>query len=430
METSALPCLVVRGSMSLATLKPNSAASPAHRKLPSYFAALRTTCGWFGVGMPEMQRMLLLMRKQDTKPECFPKKLNRVMLNEADDGTGPWLDVLPLIAKRAVHARIHFDQEVPLFGKAGKFMDELVFELLQLYEQLLPKLKPSGVAPKDTMWVLVEEVFVPTAYLKLAQHWRKASGDELQGESCWYLPIKRKGERCNPVPRVLTLWLRAIGCRYGHDLGKLTDDATRKRVERWLRGDCVPNVRETLALVDKFANESKWTDTAAEWKTRFILACAMERLCRSMDPYFLAHRRDASLEIGKMIAKIEAEHIPMDDARVLADTWTFFAARLFQRRLRKEGRWGKEVESKVQPTATWSSAPGMSNEEVERNLEAFRWRQNKGNWFLGAIKRELQGADTIGSSLAIGRGGMLRERLLNLGAAELNRLLEEKGRRA
>lgn len=380
--------------------------------------------------MPEMQRMLLLMREQDTKPECFPKKLNRVMLNEADDGTGLWLEVLPIIAKRAVYARIHFDKGVPLFGKAGKFMDELVFELLQLYEQLLPKLKPSGVAPGDIMWVLVEEVFVPTAFLKLTQHWREASGDELQGGRCWYLPIKRKGERSNPVPRVLTLWLRAIGCRYGYDLSKSTDDATRKRVERWLKGDCVPNVRESLALVDKFAHESTWTDTAEEWKTRFILACAMERLCRSMDVYFSAQRRHASLEIGKMIAKIEAENIPMDDARVLADTWTFFAARLFQRRLRKEGRWEIEVESKVQLKGGWKAPPKMSNEELERNREAFRWRQNKGNWFLEAIERELQGADTTGSSLAVRRGEMLREHILNLGAAELNRLLEEKGRRA
>ncbi len=51
--------------------------------------ASRFACRCFGVNMPEMQRMLDIERRREEEPnKFFPRKLNRVMLNEAEEGKG------------------------------------------------------------------------------------------------------------------------------------------------------------------------------------------------------------------------------------------------------------------------------------------------------------------------------------------------------
>ena len=46
--------------------------------LPSHFTALRFACGCFGVNMPELQKMLNLMRGREKKPDqSFPRRAGR-----------------------------------------------------------------------------------------------------------------------------------------------------------------------------------------------------------------------------------------------------------------------------------------------------------------------------------------------------------------
>ena len=85
--------------------KPAAQKSPCD--LPSYFAALRMVCFAFEVEMPEMQRTLNLMRSQEKSPNAyFPKKLNRVMLADAEVGNSRWTAGLAVVAERALHARM------------------------------------------------------------------------------------------------------------------------------------------------------------------------------------------------------------------------------------------------------------------------------------------------------------------------------------
>ena len=74
-----------------------------------------------------------------------------------------------------------------------------------------------------------------------------------------------------------------------------------------------------------------WLDGPDDWKTRFALACAMQKLCDAMDKFFRAQDSPCSLQLGDRLRAIVEERIAVDDDQVLLDTETFFAARLFSR---------------------------------------------------------------------------------------------------
>src|SRR5439155_8944435 len=136
---------------------------PATTSLPSQFAALRFVCRCFGVNMPELQRMLNVMRRREKESdESFPRKLNRVMLNEAEEGKGDWCDALKKVAHEALYDRIRRQTGKPLFGSAGGVTERLAFSLLRLYEGILLELDTDGVSCRDALWLLVTEVFIPT----------------------------------------------------------------------------------------------------------------------------------------------------------------------------------------------------------------------------------------------------------------------------
>lgn len=352
------------------------------------------------------------------------------MLNQAEVGRGPWRDALSTIAKQSLNSRIRFHKDKPLWGFTGQLTDGLAVELLEFYEQLQPKLRTDSVATPVALWVLIVEVFVPTLFVKLVRDWQEGSGDEFQGASCWYLPSKEKGQRMYPAARVFRFWLRAIGFRYAHDLGKALGDSARRKAERWLKGDGVPKIRELHALVDKFAKESQWADRPDVWKTRFTLACAADALCVAMDSFFEPTRPDSSLEISRMLISIEQERTPMDDNRILAESRIFFAARLFHLRLMAEGRWDAEVVEPSRNALNKIPPPGQSDEEMEQFCRERQWGMNQGNWLLESIKREVDAKEVNGAMHAAEMGSTLQERIMNWGAEELNRILEEKGRRA
>lgn len=363
--------------------------------------------------------MLQIMRRRQSNPEkLFPEKLNRVMLNEAERGRGQWCDALTSVAHEALYDRVRKQANgQPLFGFTGHLTERLTFAVLRLYEMISPKLKTDGVSPTDTLWILFEEVFVPTIFLELALKWQRGLGTEFQIETCWYLPLAENNARVNPISRVLRYWFRAAGFRYAHDFAKALDDSVRRKVDRWLSGKCAPKLREVHKLVDKFADDVRWLDSPDSWKTRFTLACAAERLCAAADSLFHATRPDSSLEIGALLQKIHIEGVVVDDDGVLTDSSTFFAARLLQRRLQKEETWDTEIMARVRETMARKCPPSPSDDETEQFRREIEWGMKPGNWFLDFCKRKVATAK---------HGGNLQERILDMGIQELNRILKTK----
>jgi len=398
--------------------------------LPSNFAALRFVCRCFGVEMPEMERMLQIIRKREPTPDkSFPGRLNRVMLNDAEAETGPWCQALVTVAREALYDRIVRQQNgQPLFGFTGHLAERLAFAMLRLYEKIVPNLNTDGISPTDTLWILFEEVFAPTIYVELALNWQRGLGTEFQLETCWYLPLVEKGARVGPVARVLRCWFRAAGFRYAHDLGKALDDSVRRKVDRWLSGACVPKLSEAHALVDRFADDVRWLDSPDSWKTRFTLACAAEQFFATMDNLFGVIHPDSSLQVAAILQKIHADGVAVDDGRVLANSHTFFAARLLQRRIQSEGRWKGEITARVQDTQAKKCSPNPSDDELEQYRREIEWGMKAGNWFLEFIKQEVAKGKPVGATEC---GASLQARILDLGICELNCLLKAKrGRQA
>jgi len=100
-----------------------------------------------------------------------------------------------MIHREALHERIRMADGKPLFSLIGKIAEEIIFSLLTLYERLLRNFDFKGVSNFEAMWLLIEDVFVPTVFNILIRQWHFGLGTELQGESCWYLPTKSQGVR-------------------------------------------------------------------------------------------------------------------------------------------------------------------------------------------------------------------------------------------
>src|SRR5260221_862286 len=327
---------------------------PDNSKLPTNFEALRFVCRCFGIGEKDLARSLDTIRKATKNPnDHFPRKPSRVMLVRAEKGKGRWQDALVTLHREALYDRIRRDDDKPLFAFTGKVAYEIIDSLLTLYERLLPRLDFKGVSKPEAMWLLVKNVFVPTVFIKLAGEWRFGLGTELEGETCWYLPVKSAGRTLKPISRVLDCWLRVAGFRtaYGvsHSLGRgqpaksAVDERTEKRwkawkksVERWLNGKPVQSVQSLHKLVRVFAKKVSWLDDSDNWKARFTLAYGMQNVCDAIDEFFSAVRDASSLMLGDRLRSISEERLVCDDAKLLAGPHSFFAARLLQHRLRTE----------------------------------------------------------------------------------------------
>lgn len=369
-----------------------------------------------------MQRMLTIMRRREKEPDAyFPRRLNRVMLKEAEDGKGAWCDALEKVAYEALYDRIRRQRGQPLFGCAGDLTDRVTFALLRLYERILPGLNTDGVSQEEALWLVVSEVLVPTAFVELALKRQDGLGTEFRIETCWYLPIRKQGKWWGPVRTILHLWLRAAGFRNAHDLKKaLNSDSARRSADRWIRGDFVPTIDALHGLVNRFGKNVDWLGERDAWKTRFTLACGTEHLWAAMENYF-GERPNCSRRIGGMLRRIRKDAVAVDDGRVLADSYTFFAARLLQRRLQEEEKWTSQVMRFVPARAGRSFGKRTSEEAIEKYRRLVQWRMNPGNWFLRLMEREIA---------AEGCHGSLHERIMSIGVRELNRILDSKrGRR-
>ena len=307
--------------------------------LPSYFAALRMVCFAFEVEMPEMQRTLDLMRSQEKSPNAhFPKKLNRVMLADAEVGNSRWTAGLAVVAERALHARMVLCDGRTSPTRTGIIARSIAFDCLELYRRLVPELKSDAVTPAEALWVLVEAVFIPTVFARLCMEWQRGLGHEFRPDSLWYLPVVAGGRQC-PIQRVLRSWMRAAGFRTAQDFGKaMDDDNERRTVDDWLSGKHQPSIDKAHTLVERFSNEVAWLDSAADWKARMTLAVAMTNLCKVMDCYFANSGPESSLKIRQCLDALEKEGAPIDSRVTLNDPKDYFVARLVARRIKGESR--------------------------------------------------------------------------------------------
>lgn len=171
-------------------------SAPDKRCLPTNIQAHSLVCHCFGIGEKELEQTLKRMRKITPNPDNhFPRKWSRTMPKRAEAKNAHWHAAVLILQREAMYERIRREEGKPLFSFTGKVTEEIVFSLLKLYERLLPKLEVKGVSKVELVWLLVENVFMPTVFIQLAQAWRSRLTPEFQGEACWYLPLKRTGEK-------------------------------------------------------------------------------------------------------------------------------------------------------------------------------------------------------------------------------------------
>ena len=416
--------------------------------LPGSFAALRFACGCFGIGEKELAETLERMRRITKNPDThFPKRLLRETLARAVNGKGRWLEALSTIHHEALYDRLRRERGEPLFSFTGTFSQETAFTLLRLYDALLPKLNCNGVPAADALWLLVENVFVPTVFIGMIEKWRFGLGTEWQGEACWYLPVKSGRDIQKPVSRVLDCWLRVAGFRTAYGVsqsltrgksGKSTrDEQTEKRwqtwkksVERWRTGRTVQSVDKLHRLVETFAPKVAWLDEPGGWKARFTLAFAMQNLCDAMDGTFGSLSPHPSLALGEILRRIADERLVCDDGKILVGTHVFFASRLIQLQMRASGEWD-QIAAKGPKSAGRTFPPEASDEEISRHRDELFWQSNSGNWFLEHLKqRAIASGNMKSASASVADQIGLDSYLFDLGVEQLNKLLDSKRKAA
>ncbi len=335
-------------------------------------------------------------------------------------------DLLVAFCQEALYHRIRRQEkgvgEIPGFASTYKMAEYLVFPLLRLYEKVLPGLNAEGVPPGEAMWVLVENLFLPTVYVQLCRNWRSGLEFEFKGAQSWYLPTNSGGKRLNPIPRALQYWLRAAGLHSGYSVYKSTArDSWKRKVDRWLKEEKVPTMNNLHELLEEFAQETGWAGDLEAWKARFTLACGMQKLCMKMDVFLKEVRPESSLDLAKGLKDIEMERIVHDDDGLLADTDTFFAARLLYHRLKRDGKWESQVMARVPNKPLAKGLPTtISDEQIAQVRAEIEWQCNPGNWFLQVIQ------DDIAPKRAAEFVGNPRDQILSLGIDELNQILASK----
>jgi hypothetical protein len=412
-------------------LKPKMKMSPYSSNLPNYFTALRFICQCFGIQEKDLGHTLERLRENTPKPnKYFPQELSRMMLARAENGTGRWCDALVVVGHESLYDRIRRQHGKPLFSSTGSLAERLVFSMLKLYEKALPKLRTHGVEKEDALWILVEHLFVPTAFVILVHDWRDGLGSEFQGENCWYLPTVSSEGKMKPIPRVLDCWLRVAGFRTAYGVSEeMGSKNLRREVDRWLAGTVVPTQETLHRLAERFAKNVCWLDHPDRWKTRFTLACAMQKLCGKMESIFNDFPKDSSFALGQMFRRIAEERIGCDENKILAQHRTFFAARLLQRRLQRDGNWDGQVLAPMPKEGMPQSVPPeASDEEIDHFRQQAEWQLNAGNWFLAFIKEQFAVHSPGGS-----RRILLEDYIFDLGVQELNQIMDERragGRKA
>jgi len=359
--------------------------------------------------MPQLEQQLQTMRQKEKTPdEYFPAKLNRVMLGNAEKMPIEKIDGLCTVAYQALYGHIRFPFGKVFDGPVATLAERVTMGFPRFYAAILPCLRTEKTDAPKVFKILVREVFMPTFFLemKLAQLVRRDPSNELGVDSCWYLPTAQNGEKEYPFQRVLKAWLNAAGYRYAHDVGKILDsDSKRRLIENWLRGDHPPFGKMISRMVDGFKGGAKRFDTDESWKGRLLFAAAMQRLLKKMD------RIEAgfSFLLLGMLQEIERECIPIDDGEVLAKTRTFFAARLYYQRISKTEMWQRRM-ANISESQTLTFPDSATNASIRKRIAKKQRDMNMGNFLLQLMIKE-----------AKAKPGTVDQQIFALGIDELNR---------
>lgn len=354
--------------------------------------------------------------------------VSRMALNRATRGKTRQLTSLHRTRQALLDLVLRYFRANALAGSGGAnaFADAMLMFTLRLYPQVRNEL--IGARPLTALDVrlLIEEVLVPTAFAIMSTSRLngvgfevRGLGDEFRGPKSWYLP---EGDR--PLNTILDRWLRVAGfrtpCGFSRDSANL-----KKQVSRWLQGKTRPSIEDLDGLVDRYRDRVEWLDDANGWKARFRLARALQSLWVSAEEYFASHHDSPPTSVRKLFAKINGEEILRDADGLLGDPEIFFAVRLVQLKLKREGKFEKAV---MPPQASYRRAfsPAASCAEIEQYQIRIARRLNIGNRLVRYLAR--RGHIRLGSVLArpsLQATQRIKEYIFSLGLDELRRMRKE-----
>lgn len=319
-------------------------------------------------------------------------------------------------------------------GAATGVADSIVVTLLRIYDDLGSRFEKEKATPEAALKIFIRDVALPTIHLIISRRQQGGLGSEFRRDSCWYVPQKLDGRIARPVALVLDRWLRAAGFRTAYGVSKPNRlsgteqqnakwESERKQVKRWLDGETTPPLKKLHSLVRKFPQNVAWLDTADSWCARFSLAYGLEKACAEIEGIFSAKK------IGEEYRSLGREIIWSDDDGLLTDPSTFFAVRLWVRRLERTGAFA-ELRSKMPTSASAQFDKDVPDAELERWKRDTAREMNFGNH----VARHLSVAAGLPMQVesvaaAIHRSESLRGYLFDFAADELNQLLKTKGKK-
>jgi hypothetical protein len=406
--------------------------------LPGLGEAQGFVCRCFGISEKNLDATLQRIRSHTPDADRhFPRKWSRVLPVRADAKKSRRREVILTIQREALYDRIRREHGKPLISSTGDVTEKIVFSLLRLYEKLFPKLQLGRCSKAEALWVLTEHVFLPTIFIHLIRAHREGLGPEFAGEKCWYFPVREGSKIVKPIPRLLDYWSRASALFTPYRTGfrfvakaksesvELVNkrDSIKKRFERWRSGEDLPTLDDLHRFVEDAGSEVAWLDNPAAWKARFTLALAAHSIADAMDEIFYETQPHASLIIAEVMSKMATEGIVCDDEMRLADPAVFFAVRLWQLKLMRDGHWQKIISASIANLPPFP--PFTTVEADEEHRQKIYWQMNRGNHLLEAIKTT---AATDGVSRQ--HPFALDDYLLELGVSELNRMLAAQNKKA
>lgn len=298
--------------------------SPA--TLADEIAILRTTAAAFGIGQKQF------------------KDVNRMLLGRSARGGTQDLNKLRQVHAAMIDAVLSHFRRAGMAGSGGanQFADLMIMQTLRLYPRICRQLCGAKVPGRHELQLLTAEVLVPTAFALM--NWPSPStgsriiaslGHEFDGPLSWYVPPDGRA-----FCAVWERWLRVTGfrtpCGFSKDSANMKDQG-----KRWLAGETLPSIEDIDRTVRRYADRVAWLDGSDAWKARLRLARAVQ--------YFRREEEKASkLTGGRLPPTIQTQFSTINDEGILRDPdeWLtspeiFFAVRLVQKRLKREGSWDR-----------------------------------------------------------------------------------------
>lgn len=395
-------------------------------------------CSCFGISEKDLDATLQRIRSHTPDADRhFPRNWSRVLPVRADAKKSRRREAILTVQREALYDRIRREHGQPLPATTSGVTEKIVFTLLRLYGKLLPNLQLSRCSKAEALWILTEHVFLPTIFIHLINAHRDGLGPEFAGEKCWYFPIREGSKIVKPIPRLLDYWSRTSALftpyrtgfrfvsRVKNESVELANkrDSIKKRFERWRSGDDLPTLDDLHRFLDDAGSDVAWLDDPAAWKARFTLAMATHSIADAIDEMFSEIQPHASLILAGAMGKIATEGIVCDDEKKLADPTVFFAVRLWQLKLKRDGHWQKIISAS---TANPPPFPAYTTVEAdEAHRRKIHWQINPGNHVLEAIK-------TTAATDGVSRHHpfALNDYLFELGVSELNRMLAAEKKKA